>query len=138
MFELSARTIYGVSAVFELAKNFSDEPTKVGTISENQDIPRNYLDQIMLELKKADLVASHRGIDGGYTLEKSPEELTVGEVIRILEGRVNLAGSARPDNPVLKKFWEDKNGELAENFEINFSKLLQLWQKHQGTINYSI
>ncbi len=138
MLKLSAKTVYGVSAIFELALRYGQEPTRVKDISQKHNIPRNYLDQILIELKKAEIVASHRGARGGYTLEKTPEEITVWDVVQILEGEVDLTAAAKVENPILKNYWKDTDDEFTGCFDTSFRELLSCWQRHQGTFNYSI
>ena len=138
MLELSARTVYGVAAVFELACQRADDPCRVALISEKQGIPRNYLDQILLELKKAGLVQSHRGVNGGYSLQKSPEDITVWDVVKVLEGGVQLSAAVEKKSEVLEEYWSQTQRELEEKFQTTFKELADRWQRRQGTLNYSI
>ncbi len=63
-------------------------------ISEQQGIPRKYLHALLTTLRSAELVRSVRGSGGGYVLGRGPEEITLGELVRVLEGPINLAGGA--------------------------------------------
>jgi Rrf2 family protein len=138
MLELSARTLYGVAAVFELSCRHGSEPCRVAHIAEAHDIPRNYLDQILLELKKADIAVSHRGVNGGYTLAKEPADISVWDVIKVLEGGVDLTRSAEVSSDTLQKYWQETQSCLEANFDKNFEELRAEWQKKQGSLNYSI
>lgn len=138
MLQLSARTLYGISAVFELACNHGQGPVKVEQISDSQEIPRNYLDQILLELKKAGLVVSRRGAHGGYILETEPDEVEVGEVIEILEGEVELATAANINDAVLEDYWENTAEEIESCFKTTFQELVDDRDRRRGTLNYSI
>ena len=77
---------YALRAIFELAKRGSDEPCKIGAIAEAQGIPVRFLENILSSLKSGGFAASSRGKDGGYVLAKPASEITVGEVIRFVQG----------------------------------------------------
>lgn len=77
---------YAVRAIFELARRFGQGPVKIAHIAEAQAIPVRFLEVILSQLKQAGFVASQRGNEGGYQLVRPPEELTVGEVIRFVQG----------------------------------------------------
>jgi len=84
---LSTKGRYGVKAMFDLALNSSSEKTvTLRSIAERQGISEPYLEQLMSGLRKAGLIKSVRGAQGGYMLSSSPEKITVGDVIRTLEG----------------------------------------------------
>ncbi len=83
---LSTRGRYGLKAMFDLAVHFGDGPISLTCIAERQAISVNYLEQLITPLRKAELVKSVRGAQGGYMLAKAPEEITVGEILTTLEG----------------------------------------------------
>ena len=83
---ISQKTQYAVRAVFELAKRRGTGATKIGEIAEAQAIPQRFLENILNKLKGAGFVESVRGKDGGYVLAREPKDLTVGEVLRFVEG----------------------------------------------------
>lgn len=82
---ISAKADYAVRAVAELSDK-GEQPTKGDSIAEAQGIPLQFLEQILLELKHARLVRARRGAKGGYWLSKRPEEITLADVIRAVEG----------------------------------------------------
>lgn len=84
--KLSTRGRYGLRVMFDLALNFSGTPISLTDISERQKISLSYLEQLMILLKKSKLVRSVRGAQGGYILSCSPSDITVGDVLRALEG----------------------------------------------------
>lgn len=85
--KISAKGDYACRALLELALNFeSGRPIHIKEIAENQGIPGKYLVQILVVLKGAGLVRSRRGANGGYLLSKPPSEITLGEVVRIVDG----------------------------------------------------
>jgi len=88
--KLSTRGRYGIHAMYDLAKNVNAGPQPIKAIAERQGIPEAYLEQLFAVLKRDGLVNSVRGAQGGYTLSRTPEEITVGDVLRTLEGGLNL------------------------------------------------
>lgn len=88
--KLSTRGRYGIHAMYDLACNYKAGPQPIKAIAERQKIPEAYLEQLFAALKRDKLVNSLRGAQGGYTLARSPEEITVGDVLRTLEGGLNL------------------------------------------------
>ena len=88
--KLSTRGRYGIHAMYDLACNYKAGPQPIKAIAERQSIPEAYLEQLFAPLKRDKLVKSIRGAQGGYKLARSPEEITVGDVLRTLEGGLNL------------------------------------------------
>ena len=88
--KLSTRGRYGIHAMYDLAVHYGDGPQSIKMIAERQTIPEAYLEQLIALLRKAKLVISNRGAMGGYRLAHQPEEITVGQVLRALEGGLNL------------------------------------------------
>jgi Rrf2 family protein len=88
--KLSTRGRYGIHAMYDLACNYNSGPQPIKTIAERQAIPEAYLEQLFASLKRDKLVNSLRGAQGGYTLARPPQEITVGDVLRTLEGGLNL------------------------------------------------
>ncbi len=85
---LSQKSQYAVRAVFELAKREGSGPIKAAKISSAQAIPVRFLENILGELRQAGIVESVRGKEGGYLVGKPSRELTVGEVMRVVQGPV--------------------------------------------------
>ncbi len=97
---LSAKTEYACLAVLELAREYeSGEPVQIRRIAEEHGIPSRFLVQILLQLKGASLVASTRGAAGGYRLSRPPSEISIADVIEVMEGDerpTTNAGKATP------------------------------------------
>ncbi|MCC4246764.1 RrF2 family transcriptional regulator [Stappia indica] len=83
---LSQKTQYALKAVIALARATPDEVRMTSEIAEAQNIPKKFLEQILLDLKHHGIVVSRRGKTGGYMLRKSPDLITFGEILRIIEG----------------------------------------------------
>ena len=88
--KLSTRGRYGIHAMYDLAVHYGDGPQSIKCIAERQSIPEAYLEQLIAVLRRAELVISNRGAQGGYRLARAPEQITVGDVLRALEGGLNL------------------------------------------------
>ncbi len=84
--KLSKKSEYGLRALLELTLAHGKSTLQRHDIAERQHIPVEFLEQILLALKRAGLLSSRRGVKGGYTLIKAPEDITLGQVIRILDG----------------------------------------------------
>jgi len=84
--KLSTKTRYGTRMILEMAQNYGQGAIQLGEIANRQDISLKYLEQIIRPLKEADYIKSFRGAKGGHMLSKPPEEITVGEIVAVLEG----------------------------------------------------
>jgi Rrf2 family protein len=87
--KISTKGIYGIIAIMDVFIYSENKPVNIKSISERQDISDKYLEQIFRELKKAELVESKRGAYGGYILAKSEKEVSIKEVLDILEGSLS-------------------------------------------------
>ncbi len=85
---LSSRGHYGLKAMLDLAQNFGEKPIPLKRVAERQNVSEHYLEQLIAMLKKAALVKSVRGAQGGYLLAREPSQVTVGDVFRAMEGPV--------------------------------------------------
>ena len=83
---ISTRGRYALRCMLDIALNGAEENVKLKDIAERQDLPVKYLEQIVSSLNKAGFVKSERGPGGGYRLSRSPEEYTVGMIIKLMEG----------------------------------------------------
>src|ERR1035437_5528827 len=83
---ISQKCQYAIRALLELAKRYGQAPVRSGEIAAKQAIPPRFLEHILTELKTSALVEARRGVHGGFQLALPPEELTVGKVIRIVDG----------------------------------------------------
>lgn len=84
--KLSTKGRYGLRALIDLAKYSEIEPVSISSIAARQNISERYLEQLMSKMKKAGLVKSIRGAGGGYVLAKDAGEISVGDILRALEG----------------------------------------------------
>jgi Rrf2 family transcriptional regulator, cysteine metabolism repressor len=89
--KLSTKGRYGVKAMVDLAINYGKDPVSIKSISERQNISEYYLEQLFSSLRRAELIKSVRGANGGYILNKEPKEITVYEVLEVLEGPIEIS-----------------------------------------------
>ncbi|PKM66148.1 MAG: AsnC family transcriptional regulator [Firmicutes bacterium HGW-Firmicutes-2] len=87
--KLSTKGRYGLRAMIDLAIHSKENQVSIKSISERQEISENYLERIIALLKKAGYVKSTRGAQGGYMLTKKPDQISVGNILRALEGDLN-------------------------------------------------
>jgi len=92
--KVSTRAIYGIQAMFDLALQHRMGPVSVQKISERQKISVSYLEQLFNKLRRDGWVESVRGPGGGYRLTRKPKSIKIGDVIRSLEGPLQLGGQA--------------------------------------------
>lgn len=108
---LSAKTEYACVAMLELTlRHSAPEPVRIKAIADRHGIPSRFLVQILLQLKGAGLVASTRGASGGYQLARSPDQITLDEVMSVVDGRGPEPGSNIESTPVarvLQQAWNE-------------------------------
>ena len=124
---LSTKSRYGVRAIFDIAYHSGGLETQVKDISRRQEISPRYIEQIFQKLKKAGIIDSKRGPTGGYFLVKRPEEITVGEIIRVTEGSIDPVlcmdlkkqGQlcSRSKQCVTRIIWNEAGDRLKEYFD---------------------
>jgi Rrf2 family cysteine metabolism transcriptional repressor len=100
---LSTKGRYGLKIMYELALNYGNGPMPLKEVAQRQQLSETYLEQIIAHLKKGGLVTSIRGAQGGYELIRKPEEISVGEIIRTLEGPLAPAECVLDDEPECTK-----------------------------------
>ena len=93
--KLSTKGRYGLRAMIDLAEHSGKEPAAISSIAERQGISEGYLEQLAALLKKAGLIKSIRGAGGGYILARDMEDISVGDILRALEGRLMKASLIR-------------------------------------------
>ena len=98
--KLSLRGEYALRALLVLGLNYGQPVVRIQTISERQNIPKRFLEQILNDLKSAGIVQSRRGVAGGYRLARRPEEITLATIVRHVEGAL------APVSCVSERFYE--------------------------------
>ncbi len=91
---LSMKAKYGLKALLALAESEAEGPILIGDLSRREKIPQKFLESILLQLKRADLLRSKKGRGGGYALGRDPRAIILGDVIRLLDGPLALVPCA--------------------------------------------
>ena len=89
--KLTTKTRYSLRILIQLASNYNKVPVKGKDISSKQNISEPYLEQIMITIKSAGFVRTVRGCNGGYVLNRSPEKISVLDIIEVFEGKIEFA-----------------------------------------------
>ena len=132
--DISVKGEYALRAVFDLACRGSSDPVKIAAIAARQRIPQKFLELILSQLKQAGILNSRRGADGGYFLARPAESITVGEVLRQIDGPLSPAQRANRDNgPADSPFpelWEEVERALSSVIDqTTFADLSTRWQE---------
>src|SRR5512139_1017876 len=103
---ISLKSEYALQAVFDLANQNSSEPVKIADIAHRQKIPQKFLELILAGLKQGGFVESRRGAEGGYLLARPAETITVGEVLRFVEGaKARRSSGRKQDADAFAELW---------------------------------
>lgn len=147
---VTQKSRYGMRAVFELAKRFGEGQSKISEIARSQAIPQRFLEGILRELKQASILDSRRGSQGGYFLLQSPSELTVDEVISVLQGPINPMECAPGENSthsgcelyghcVFLGLWQEtRDAVRAVHKRTTFQSLVDKENRLHRNLDYSI
>jgi len=111
---ITQKSKYALRATLELAVRYGHGPTSIGEIAKAQTIPARFLEAILAQLKRAGLVDSRRGNEGGYVLSRQPSRISVGDVLRVVQGTLadpDTAGRSQGSSPaasqaVFAPIWE--------------------------------
>jgi Rrf2 family transcriptional regulator, iron-sulfur cluster assembly transcription factor len=130
--KLSTRSRYGTRLILDMAEHHGKTPIQLGEIARRQNISLKYLEQIIRPLKRAQYIKSFRGSKGGHMLNKPPEQITVGEIVALLEGgsmlihcSKNPAECNRAERCPTRYLWmEASNALFARLNQITFADLL--------------
>ena len=130
----SVKGEYALQAIFDLASQRPGEPVRIADIARRQKIPQKFLELILASLKQAGFVESRRGAEGGYLLLRQPESLTVGEVVRHVDGGSLARGRNRrnADTP-FTQMWDEVDQAVSSVIDkTTFADLLRKWQEKQN------
>jgi Rrf2 family cysteine metabolism transcriptional repressor len=115
--KLSIKVQYGLQAVLALAINYESGPLQIKDIAKTHGIPARFLEQLLLILKKGGLLVSHRGMHGGYSLAKHPSEISLLELIELLEGPIELTTRRMNKLAVLFDVMKQVQDHLKEDLQ---------------------
>lgn len=137
---LSTKGRYGLKAAFELALSYGDGPVPLKRICDKYEISENYLEQLFGKLKRAGYIKSTRGVQGGYSLAKEPKDITVGMILRALEGEITASNCVSKETCsreaicATRTIWEKIESSI-NNVIDNISLFDMIEDKIEKTIN---
>ncbi len=124
---VSQKCQYALRAVFELAKRHGQGPVSIAEVAESQSIPPRFLESILGEIRRAGFVESRRGAEGGYFLAVRPRSLSVGKIVRLIEGdpgpitcaddASRPSGCAIHDHCVFAPMWQQVHDAVSEIYD---------------------
>jgi Rrf2 family transcriptional regulator, cysteine metabolism repressor len=130
----SVKGDYALQAILDLAMHHQGVPVKIADIARRQKIPQKFLELILAGLKQGGFVESRRGAEGGYLLARAPEAITVGEVVRYMEGAKDAKrnGTQKVDSP-FAEMWCNVDSAISSVIDqTNFADLARRWRERQG------
>ena len=139
---ISVKGEYALQAIFDLACQTSGEPVRIADIARRQRIPQKFLELILAGLKQAGFVESRRGAEGGYLLARAADSITVGEVIRSVDGQPEGKGRGRSkaETP-FTDMWDRVDAAVEAIIDhTSIGELLRDWAERQskGVLNWEI
>jgi Rrf2 family protein len=139
---ISVKGEYALLAILDLATQTTGEPAKIGDIARRQKIPQKFLELILAGLKQGGFVESRRGAEGGYLLARPAESLTIGEVLRFVEGpQASKSRNRRQSETPFSDMWQEVDGAVSSILDkTTFQEILRSWSEKQNkyVINWEI
>ena len=133
---ISVKGEYALRAVFDLATHPPGQPVRIAEIAQRQAIPQKFLELILASLKQGGFVESRRGAEGGYLLSRQPNTLTVGEVLRFVEGGTGVVERRRqkgqPPGP-FADLWDRVDNAISDILDsTTFAHLVRNWEERHA------
>ena len=132
--DVSVKGEYALRAVFDLSGRGGPDPVKIAEIAARQRIPQKFLELILSQLKQGGFLGSRRGADGGYFLARPPRNITVGDILRHIDGpispgRKQQRGNLPPDSP-FPELWQEVERALSSVIDkTTFADLVSRWKE---------
>ena len=134
--KLSTRSRYGTRMMYDLARHYDKGPIQMGDIAKRQEVSVKYLEQLIIPLKKANFIKSVRGPKGGHMLAMHPRKITVGEIVDILEGGLDLTECIhhpetcdRAENCPTRGLWQEATKAMYD--KLNSVTLFEMVEKEK-------
>ena len=143
--KISTKGRYGLRAMVDLAINSSGEHVALNCIAERQNVSDNYLEQVFSTLRKAGLVKSIKGAQGGYVLSRNPSSISVGEILRILEGDLSVVDESEIENLPFQSIeyclkasvWDKINERINTVIDsLTLEDMINEYKKNGGSSSY--
>lgn len=140
---ISSKGKYGLVALMDICLYSRSEAVTLKSVSKRQDISERYLEQIFSILRKGGIISSKKGAQGGYFLSRKPKDITVGEILNILEGDLKIVSTSEEKNDIecfiQKKIWNNINRQIETYFNsITLEELVKDYIEGKITIMYYI
>lgn len=137
--KITARVEYAVLALFELAMGGADRQIQARELSARQRIPLRFLEQILIQLKKAGLVKSVRGASGGYLLGRQASTITLKDVVEAVEGELTLLDPHLPTDSMVYVVWQEVEMDFLDKLSsITMQDLVRRKIRQDGILTYQI
>jgi len=138
---ISKKTIYGLQAVIILAKNYETGPILITNLAKEGHIPKKFLEAILLELRKNGILNSKKGKGGGYVLGKPPQDISVGDIIHILDGSFSefyFEGETKETNEIKMIMKEVRDAMSNILDKTSLADVIERASSGQNVLNYVI
>ncbi|MEI6776633.1 MAG: Rrf2 family transcriptional regulator [Chloroflexales bacterium] len=144
---ISSKGDYGLRALFDLAQRYGEGPVQSEEIANRQGIPVNYLNQLLITMRRAGLIESLRGPQGGHMLARRPDAITLLDAITVMEGpllpaepsREDLMPTQPDDYAMIDTIWQELRGRIEEILgETTLDDLCQRKRQQSGDVMYYI
>ena len=140
--KLSKKSRYGLRALIDLAVNSRTEQVSLGSIAQRNDISAQYLEHVFSALRKAHIVKSIKGSQGGYFLEKEPKQITVAQIVEALEGSYNLEDEidstmvGRGDQEAIQHLIIERINDSVEEIleDVTLKDLVDAYEGYQDSV----
>jgi Rrf2 family protein len=138
MLTISSKSRYAIAALLALAEFYNSGLLQIKDIVTRCDIPHQYLEQIFNRLNKAGIIKSTRGKKGGYELARSPNQVTVLQIVNALEGDIEFVPASDKNNVVIAELFHEAENNLKKILSVTLADLLMKYQALQGNVTYII
>ena len=139
--KLSKKSRYGLRALIDLAVNSRTELVSLGSIAQRNDISAQYLEHVFSALRKAHIVKSMKGSQGGYFLERDPKEITVAQIVEALEGTYDLEevdrnNVGRGDQEAIQHLIIDRINDCVQEIleDVTLKDLVDAYEGYQDSV----
>ncbi|MCW5979287.1 MAG: Rrf2 family transcriptional regulator [Bryobacteraceae bacterium] len=130
---MSVKGEYALQALLDLTSHSRGIPVKISTIARRQNIPQKFLELILAALKQGGFVESRRGVEGGYLLARPPDQITVGEVLRFVQGARGGKSRSRQGETAFSEMWRRVDRAVSSVVDnTTFAELSRAWKEKQG------
>ncbi|HRZ39718.1 MAG TPA: Rrf2 family transcriptional regulator [Candidatus Omnitrophota bacterium] len=145
--KLTYKGDYALKAVLDLAIHYGKELVTSHDLARRVDAPVKFFEQVLMELKKGGIIDSRRGKEGGYLLSKAPSQITVGDVVRIIDGPIEPIACVKDryrncqdiDRCVFRNVWQKVHQATSDIIDhVTFEELVSQVKAGQDTPTYSI